>query len=103
MKNYSNITTTVFLALLISYFSFQVISGERGLLAMAQLSNKVKEAKSELDVVRAERLKLEHKVKLLSPNSLDLDMLDEQSRRILGYAKPQEKIYSTSYGETSQQ
>ena len=96
-RNYSNVTTTVFLVLLITYFSFHVMSGERGLLAMAQLSNKVKDAREELDLVRAERLKLEHKVKLLSPNSLDLDMLDEQSRKILGYAKPKEKIYSIEY------
>jgi cell division protein FtsB len=46
----------------------------------------------ELDQVRVERLNLEHKVSLLRPSSLDLDLLDEQSRLTLGYAERDERI-----------
>lgn len=75
------------------YFAYHLVSGNKGLLAMMQLSSKLEEAHLRLDDVKMDRLKMEHKVKMLSPESLDLDLLDEQARRNLGHAKPNEIIY----------
>lgn len=85
---------TLVFVLLLGYFSYHAVSGDRGLLALMQLSQKVEEAKKELDQTNAERLKLEHKVSLLKDESLDLDLLDEQARKLLGYVGKDEVIYN---------
>ena len=69
----------------IGYFAYHAISGQRGMLALRQLTQQVAVASLELDTVRGERKALEHNVKLLHPESLDPDMLDERARLMLGY------------------
>ncbi len=44
-------------------------------------------------MVRAERLTIEHKANLLKPDSLDLDLLEEQAKTILGYARSTESLF----------
>ncbi len=87
----SGVASLVF-ALLFVYFCYHAISGEHGLIALIELQNKVKERKIEADSIHAEKLNLEHRVSLLKPNSLDLDMLDEQARKLLGYAGKNETV-----------
>jgi cell division protein FtsB len=48
--------------------------------------------RQELENSRTERLSLERKANLLKSDSLDLDLLEEQAKNILGYAKPQETL-----------
>lgn len=74
------------------YFTYHLLNGNNGLFAMIQLNNKLVEAQARLDEIKFERLKLQHKVSMLSPESLDLDLLDEEARKNLGYAKPNEII-----------
>ncbi len=69
----------------VSYFAYHAISGQRGLLALRQISQQVVVAKLELDAIKTQRKTLEHNVKLLHPDSLDPDMLDERARLMLGY------------------
>ena len=89
-----NILPTLLFVVILLYFSYHAISGERGLLALIQLSQKIDQARLDLDVTHAQRLKLERNVKLMRDDSLDLDLLDEQARRLLGYAGKDEKIYN---------
>ena len=84
---------TLVMLFVFCYFAYHSISGSRGLLALIDLNKQVNEAKSELDVVSSDRLKLENKVKLLWEEALDLDMLDEQARRLLGYVAEDETVY----------
>lgn len=91
--NIESIAATLFILLLLAYFTFHAVSGDRGLLAFMQLSKKTEEARAELDIVKAERLRLERKVSLLRNDSLDLDMLDEQARVLLGYSAEGETVY----------
>lgn len=84
---------TLFLVLTFGYFFYHVISGESGLLSLIEVSKKVNEAKGELDIVSAERLRLENRVALLRDESLDPDLLDEQARRLLGYVAEDETVY----------
>ena len=74
----------------VSYFAYHVVHGDRGLIAWRTLEQQVASARTELARVRSERKALEHEVVLLHPESLDRDMLDEWSRRILNYGHPQE-------------
>ena len=75
------------------YFVFHVIYGNRGILAYFKLHSKIDQATEELDIVRAERLELEHKVKSLKTESLDRDVLDEEARRALGLASEKEMVF----------
>jgi len=63
------------------------------MLAYFKLSSQIAALHSELDQVRAERLNLEHKANLLKSDSLDLDLLEEQAKAILGYTKVKELVY----------
>ncbi len=76
----------------IGYFGYHAVEGQRGLLAWGKLTKQVAEAEAELDVLRRERLVLERRVSLLSPDGLDLDLLEERARHVLGYARPDEVI-----------
>lgn len=91
-----SIATLVFL-LVSCYFCYHAISGERGLLALMELSKKVEDSRQQLDIINADRLKLEHRVSLLRDESLDLDLLDEQARRLLGYVAADETLYQGSH------
>lgn len=79
----------------VGYFSYHALSGDRGALAMVALSRQVEGAKSRLELVQADRQSLEHRVSLLRPNSIDLDVLDEQVRYQMGLANPDEVVILT--------
>lgn len=74
------------------YLGFHALTGEHGLFAWFSESHKLEVLKAELADVTAKREALDHKNKLFSNNSLDLDLLDEQSRRVLGMAGPGEEV-----------
>ena len=92
-KNRSSLLLTAVFLLGFSYFFYHIFSGERGFLALVTYAQKVHEAQEELDLARAERLSLEQRVQRLRNDSLDLDILDEQARRILGYSAEGEDVY----------
>lgn len=75
------------------YLVFHAVSGERGMLALFTETRKLDEVKAELARVKAQHDTLDHKVRLLSDGSLDLDLLDEQVRRVLGMANKNEVVY----------
>ena len=83
----------LFLVFVIFYLVFHAVSGERGVVALFKETRKLDQLQLELAGAKAQRELLEHKVHLLSDNSLDLDLLDEQSRRVLGLADKSEVIY----------
>ncbi len=76
----------------IFYLTFHALSGERGIYAMLVEDRKLEILKSELNDITAQRKKLEHDVGLMSPGSLDLDLLDEQSRIMLNEAGEDEIV-----------
>ncbi len=86
----------VFLFLLLAYFVFHSIYGNRGIIAYFSLNSQLEKAYSELDTLKAERVEVEHRVKLLRPESLDKDMLDQEARRILGMALPKEQVFTAA-------
>lgn len=78
---------------LICYFCYHMISGSRGIITYFKLNSHISALHSELETIRAARLIIENKANLLKPDSLDLDLLEEQAKTILGYAKPQESLF----------
>lgn len=81
--------TAIFLSI---YFGYHIFQGERGVISWFQLSKKVKIDEEYLASLTTEKETLEQRVKLLRPDSIDLDMLDEQARRLLNYTKKDEVI-----------
>jgi cell division protein FtsB len=69
------------------------MSGQRGIMAFFELSTKLNNMQNELELTRDHRLNLEHKVQSMRSDSLDLDMLEEQARKILGLSSSNEIIY----------
>lgn len=90
------IILNIFLALLLGYFVFHCIYGNKGVFAYLKVNRKLEKAYDELKLLRAERVELEHNVKLLKTESLDKDMLDEQARKVLGIAAPNEQVFNTN-------
>ena len=82
----------VLLILIFFYFSFYTIKGERGLLKYMYLSKEIAYAKTIASQYKAQKQKLEDKVRLLSSSSLDLDMLDERARVVLNFAGDDEFV-----------
>ena len=69
----------------VGYFAFHAFRGERGIIALRQLTHQVDAAQHIYYKIKTQRKKLEHRVRLLHPDSLDPDMLDERSRIMLNY------------------
>ena len=76
----------------VGYFVYHSIEGDRGLTAYVQLTERLAEAKAQLEEIQAERKALERRVKLLRADNLDPDMLDERARQILNYSRPDEIV-----------
>lgn len=83
---------TLLFALGFVYLGFHAMHGERGLYALFREVRMQESLTHELAQVKAEREKLELRVTHLRDDSLDLDLLDEQTRRMLGGAEHFEKV-----------
>jgi cell division protein FtsB len=66
------------------YFSYHTVQGEHGLIAHARVSDAIAKLEMEVEQTRAERERLEHRVALMAPESIDRDLLDERAREELG-------------------
>jgi cell division protein FtsB len=87
------VSGSMFLVLVMFYLGFHAVSGERGVFALFKETRKLEKLQSELAEVKAKHSALEHKVHLLSDDSLDLDLLDEQVRRVMGMSSKDEIVY----------
>jgi cell division protein FtsB len=74
------------------YFGYHAIQGDRGLLTMVKLDNRIAAVKAELAESKAEEAALERRVALMRPASLDRDMLEEQVRLVLNYTHPDDVV-----------
>jgi cell division protein FtsB len=74
------------------YFAFHLLHGDMGYFALRGLNQKLAKAENRRDTIKGERVALENRVRLLRSNSLDLDMLDERAREVLGFVAPGEVV-----------
>lgn len=74
------------------YFCYHALTGDRSLIAFFRISDEIRTARAELAQASAGRQKLEHRVSLLRPESLDPDMLDERARWSLGFIGDREIV-----------
>jgi cell division protein FtsB len=79
-------------ACIVGYFLYHTVEGERGWVAQMRLQNQVEAAQGKLSHLQQEHDALDHRVHLMRPETLDPDLLDEESRKTLNYSKPNEII-----------
>ena len=72
-------------AAMIGYFGVNAYTGNHGLKAQKDIDQQIDELSTELNQLKAERGRWEHRVSLLKSESLDPDMLEERARVLLNY------------------
>jgi|SRR5690606_34170784 len=77
---------------LLGYFIFHAIQGERGLVAWLVLKQEIRTTAAQDAVLKAEQAMLERRVAALSAHSLDPDMIEERARIMLNYAHADELV-----------
>jgi cell division protein FtsB len=85
----SSVFAVVTIALM-GYLTFAALQGEHGLFRLFQIEAQEKRLTAELAELRAARAAIANKTERLSSGSLDLDLLDEQARRVLGLGRADE-------------
>lgn len=84
--------TYVLLSGAIAVFVHAGLQGEHGVAALREAEAEERRLTAELQALRLERTRLENKVTRLSDRYLDLDLLDERARVVLGRVRPDEMI-----------
>jgi cell division protein FtsB len=77
---------------LIAYFSYHAVHGKHGLRAKAELTARVEALESELQTLKAERLRLERKAAGMIGPRRDPDLIEEEARTVLNFAHPDDII-----------
>ena len=78
--------------LMLVYFTYHLLNGDRGLLSWWKLQKRVYKAETTARVVNNQKIRLEKHVKLLNPSSLDPDMLEERARLMLNFGHSDDVI-----------
>lgn len=75
-----------------AYFAFAAVQGEYGLFRQMQLRAEQRELEAEKARLQAELAMLSNLTHRLSDAYLDLDLLDERARDVLGYLRADEIV-----------
>ncbi len=90
-----HIWLTVCGALVLAYFSYHMIQGNHGVIALLELQSNVAAAEAIRAETDAEHRRLAQQVALLRPDNLDPDMLEERARVMLNHVHPDEIVIIT--------
>ena len=85
-----NFLISVILLVISFYFTYNAIYGNNGLRKSIVLELEIIELNNKLNSLQKVLFNIEKKTSSLSKKNLDLDLLDEQSRKILGLIRPDE-------------
>jgi len=80
------------LALAGMYFAFASVQGDYGLFNRVQIDAERIALEAERDALSAEIASLRNKTRRLSDDYLDLDLLDQQAREVLGLVRGDEIV-----------
>jgi cell division protein FtsB len=83
----------ILIALLFVYLAWQLIYSKNGTVSLFRLSRDKEKLALENKALEEQKASLEKKVGRMKSKSLDLDTLDEQARKNLGYSKDDDVIY----------
>ena len=91
-RNVIGYLTSVSVVALVAYFSYSAIQGPYGMLTLFKIEKKEVQLQAELARLVAERMTAKNRAYRLSDEYLDLDLLDEQARKVLGLIRGDEII-----------
>ncbi len=77
---------------LASYFTFASVQGDYGLFRRIQIEAETAELIRQRDALAMEVAEMRNKTRRLSDEFLDLDLLDEQARDVLGLLRSDEIV-----------
>jgi len=74
------------------YFLVAAVVGPYGVFRQAEINAEVETLRAERDALGLEVARMENLTRRLSDEYLDLDLLDERARDMLGYVRPDEIV-----------
>lgn len=75
-----------------SYFTFAAVQGDYGVFRRVQIDAEAETLRAERDALSAQLIEIRNKTHRLSDDFLDLDLLDEQARDVLGMTRSDEIV-----------
>ncbi|MES2916825.1 MAG: septum formation initiator family protein [Pseudomonadota bacterium] len=72
------------------YFTFAAVQGDFGMFARVAINAEAETLSAERDRLTAELAEMQNLTRRLSDTYLDLDLLDQQARDVLGYMRMDE-------------
>lgn len=75
-----------------TYFAFASVQGDFGLFRRIQIEAEAKDLRKEIDRLDIELAMMRNKTHRLSDEFLDVDLLDEQARDVLGMVRGDEIV-----------
>lgn len=74
------------------YFTFAAVQGDYGLLRRLEIEADLRAMEAQRRALEAEVARMENLTRRLSDDFLDLDLLDERARDMLGLVRPDEIV-----------
>ncbi len=74
------------------YFTFAAVQGEYGVFRRAEIDAEARLLQAQLDVLDTKVARMENLTRRLSDGYLDLDLLDERARDVLGMVRSDEIV-----------
>jgi len=74
------------------YFTFAAVQGDYGLFRRAEIEGETRALQAQLDALQDQVARMENLTRRLSDDYLDLDLLDQQARDVLGLLRPDEIV-----------
>ncbi|RKF12980.1 septum formation initiator family protein [Roseovarius spongiae] len=75
-----------------AYFTFAAVQGDYGLFSRAEIEAESAELQAQLSEIERQVERMENLTHRLSDTYLDLDLLDEQARNVLGLLRSDEIV-----------
>jgi cell division protein FtsB len=75
-----------------TYLTFSAVQGENGMFRRIQIEGDTEQLRQERDRLAAELAEISNLTRRLSDHALDLDLLDQQARDVLGYVRTDEIV-----------
>ena len=75
-----------------SYFTFAAVQGDYGVFRQVEIAAEKEDLRAERDRLAAQLAEMQNRTKRLSDEYLDIDLLDEQAREVLGYVRADEVV-----------
>ena len=87
-------TKLIIIILLLSiYFLYHFFSGNHSILSLFEIDKKNDGLDKEISALKNQKTIYDKKIKVLQPQSLDKDLLEEKARQDLGKIKEGETVY----------